>query len=273
MKNERYILDRDDEEARHRFGLLERISDPATIDYLLRIEVGAGWNCLEIGAGGGSIAAWLCRRVGPGGRVVATDTDTRFLKELRFDNLEVLEQNLDKYDPEGDAFDLVHARNVLVHIPEREATLRKLAAAIKPGGWILVEDPDVGAFASDPAAAQESQELFTKVTAAIFSFLEASGLDPRFGARLFGLLQSLGFEQVGSEGRLHSFRGGPGETQSPHILAFEQLREQVVSAGELTGSEFGDFLELVDNPSFSWREGLTMAAWGRRPPESKGWMR
>ena len=32
-------------------------------------------HCLEVGAGGGSIAHWLCQAVGPTGRVLATDID------------------------------------------------------------------------------------------------------------------------------------------------------------------------------------------------------
>jgi len=273
MKNGKYILDKDDEEARRRFELLARLSDPATIDYLLRIGVGGGWRCLEIGAGGGSIAAWLCRRVGPAGRVVATDTDTRFLKELEFSNLEVREHDVTKDDIEGASFDLVHARNVLVHIPARTAALRRLAGALRPGGWILVEDPEVGTFAPEPEAPGELKELFGKVTAAIFSFLQGSGLDPYFGARWFGLLHLLGFEQVSSEGRLHCFSGAPGGMKSPHMPAFAQLREQIVAGGAVTDKEFMAFLDLQNNPSFKWREGLTIAAWGRRPLESKGWMR
>jgi len=51
--------------------------------------VAAGWRCLEVGAGGGSIAEWLCDRVGPDGRVVATDLDTRWVAKLSQPYLEV----------------------------------------------------------------------------------------------------------------------------------------------------------------------------------------
>jgi hypothetical protein len=43
--------------------------------------VGPGWRCLEVGSGGGSIAAWLCDRVGPDGSVLATDLDIEELLE------------------------------------------------------------------------------------------------------------------------------------------------------------------------------------------------
>ena len=39
-------------------------------------------------------------------------------------------------------FDLVHARLVLVHVPDRAPALATMAAALRPGGWLLVEDAD-----------------------------------------------------------------------------------------------------------------------------------
>jgi SAM-dependent methyltransferase len=39
-------------------------------------------------------------------------------------------------------FDLVHARLVLVHVPDRAAALATMVAALRPGGWLLVEDAD-----------------------------------------------------------------------------------------------------------------------------------
>jgi len=119
----RYILDRHAEERRRRMELLERVQDPATIEHLRRIGVAPGWRCLELGAGGGSIAAWLARRVGLGGPV------------------------------------------------------------------------------------------------------------------------------------------------SPHLAAFDELRDQVVASGRVGDEEFGDFLALADDPGFAWREGPLVSAWGRRPIE------
>lgn len=39
-------------------------------------------------------------------------------------------------------FDLVHARALLCHLPEREQALDRMLGAVRPGGWILVEEPD-----------------------------------------------------------------------------------------------------------------------------------
>ncbi len=42
--------------ARQRLRGLERLLDPGTIRHLEALGVGAGWHCLEVGAGGGTIA-------------------------------------------------------------------------------------------------------------------------------------------------------------------------------------------------------------------------
>ena len=59
--------------ARARYAALSALFDAGTRQHLLDRELAPGWRCLEVGAGGGSIARWLGQRVGPTGRVIATD--------------------------------------------------------------------------------------------------------------------------------------------------------------------------------------------------------
>jgi SAM-dependent methyltransferase len=259
----RYQIDRDRDQARHRLTLKEGIQDPTTISILQRIGVSEGWRCLEVGAGGGSIAAWLCGQVGPEGEVVATDIETRFLDQLDLPNLTVLQHDLAADELPSAAFDLVHGRDVLVHIPERDAVIGKMAGVVKPGGWILLEEPDGSTVMPDPTAPESARYLYATVMNGIYSFLCDQDLDPYYGARLLGTLRSLGFEDLQSEARCRSFRGGPTADQSPHTLAFREVMDRVVTAGAVTASESREFLALLDDPSFSWREDLTVSTWGR----------
>ena len=71
-----YTFENSGSQAATRFSALADIFDPGTIRHLTEIGVGNGWHCLEVGAGGGSIATWLCDRVGSTGHVLATDIDT-----------------------------------------------------------------------------------------------------------------------------------------------------------------------------------------------------
>lgn len=261
-----YMLDKDLKKARERLRIKESLQDPGTEDCLRRIGVEEGWRCLEIGGGTGSVAAWLCGRVGTAGRVVATDINPVFLERLEFSNLEVRKHDVAEDPLEESAYDFVHARDVLIHIPSRDAVMAKMARAVKPGGWMLLEEPDMSTDGPDSGAPEPMRTLYEKVMGSIFAFLRREELDPFLGGRLFGMMRLLGLEAMGGEGRLRLFRGGDEALRSPHMMAFAQLRQAVVEAGGVTGGEYDDFLALASRPDFSWREGLTVSVWGRVPP-------
>ena len=46
----------------------------------------------------------------------------------------------------GGPFDLVYARLLLIHLPDRAAVLARLWDAVAPGGYLVVQDYDAGAF-------------------------------------------------------------------------------------------------------------------------------
>ena len=76
-----YIFENAAPQASQRFSSLETLYDPWTIRHLEATSIGPGWQCWEVGAGGGSIAAWLGERSGPIGFILVTDIDPRFLVE------------------------------------------------------------------------------------------------------------------------------------------------------------------------------------------------
>jgi len=79
---------------------------------------------------------------GTSGRVLATDLDTRFLESLADPTIEVRQHDIVRDSLPGPVFDLVHARLILVHLPERELGLANMAGALKPGGWLVCEEFD-----------------------------------------------------------------------------------------------------------------------------------
>jgi chemotaxis methyl-accepting protein methylase len=84
----------------------------------------------------------LAGQVGARGRVLATDIDPRWLDGTP--GIEVLQHDVGAEPAPDGPFDLVHARLLLVHVPDREAALRRMAAALRPGGWLVVEEADPG---------------------------------------------------------------------------------------------------------------------------------
>lgn len=257
-----YSFDNAWEKARQRLRGLEARWDPGTIRLLETLGVGEGWHCLEVGGGGGSIAEWLCRRAGAKGHVVVTDLDTRFLEALDYSNLEVRRHNIVTDALPECAFDLVHTRMVLAHLPERETALERMVSALKPGGWLLCEDGDnvsaTPVSPSDPA----SGELYTKIENAVARAMADRGMAYDFGRRLYGLLRAQGLTEVQVEGRVPlRYAGATAEVAR---LTVEQLREDIVSAGYATEAEIEAYVALLHDPAFI-AVGLTLfAVWGRR---------
>ena len=93
--------------------------------------------------GNSSVARWLSEQVTASGSVLATDLE---IKWMPTDSTEVrIERHNLVSDPiPENTYDLIHARLILIHLAERDRILAKLATALRPGGWLLVEDFDHG---------------------------------------------------------------------------------------------------------------------------------
>ena len=162
MAGYEYVLDNKWEGTRDRLTLLERAVDPWTIRNLQEIGVGTGWYCLEVAAAGGSIASWLGSQVGLGGHVMATDLDPDLLEVIRGPNISIKRHNILSDDLPQSTFDLVHTRSLLTFLPDPRRAIAKLVSAIKPGGWLLIEEPDYVSAIPDPTMTKSAQELSRK---------------------------------------------------------------------------------------------------------------
>lgn len=248
-----------------RLRLLAALLDPGTFGLLDRLGVHAGWRCLEVGAGGGSVAAWLCDRAGPRGSVLATDIDTTVLRGLEHPSLEVRVHDVFTDELPERAFDLVHARLLLAWLTGPELGLRRMVAALKPGGLMLVEEMDFHSIAPDGGLDLAVEAQFARVIDAHLAVLtEQHAFDPFYGRGLGRVLSAVGLAGVESEGRLSMWRGGqPGGALCR--LTFIQLRDQLIAAGRVTAAEVDAAIELCDDPRLAIMSPATVAAWGYRP--------
>ena len=97
-------------------------------------------------------------------------------------------------------FDLVHARLVLTHVPRRAVALRRMAGALRPGGWLVVEDFDVSAQPlACPDAADDDEERANRIRAGFIELLAARSVDLSLGRTLRHRLRSLGLADVRAE--------------------------------------------------------------------------
>jgi len=253
-----------DEVELNRLRLLERIVDPTTTYHLKKIGISESSNCLEVGAGAGSIAEWLSKYVGPKGRVVATDTDMRFLQGISAPNLEVRQHDITKDELEEGYYDLVHCRYVLEHLTEPEKALKRMAEAVRHGGWLLIEGADYGpwlsADANDPTATS-----FTMICRSVIDFLKKRGIaDPFFGRRVPELMEQIEFVDVVHDGWTRMYRGGE-HAMSLWSTTFQAAARPMIATGLLSQEQHDNVVLRFMNPDFNLIGPIMFGAWGRRP--------
>ncbi len=256
-----YLFEHSWDQERRRLDVLEQVFDAASRDCLGRVPVPPGGRCLEVGAGAGSIARWLCARVGPAGRVVATDLDTGFLETLTEENLEVRRHDVVADELETEAFDLVHARLVVEHLPQRDRVLRRLVAALRPGGWLVLEDFDWTSLV--PARACTGGDLLARSVEALALVFSAAGVAIDYGRSLPLDFRAAGLVDVAAEGRVHVGLGGtPAATWWQLSLA--KLGRPMIGTGLITEAELDELLRTCDDPGFCFLFPTLVTAWGRR---------
>jgi 2-polyprenyl-3-methyl-5-hydroxy-6-metoxy-1,4-benzoquinol methylase len=255
-----YLLDNAWHRAWERLVLQEQFADPATQRRIAALGSMCAWHCLEVGAGAGSIAQWLCTRVGRDGRVLAIDLDIRFLSHLREPALQVCQADVIADELPESAFDLVHVRLLLVHLPQREAVLRKLVHSLKPGGWLLLEERELAPIR------HVTTPSYAAAWAALEAVMRAGGVDPAWAHEMPNLLKREGLVDVGAEGEFPLITGGSPMARVFYIT-WEQMRERMVASGLIDNDDLTRAMQSLLHTT-DWLVAPPMfAAWGRRPSE------
>jgi SAM-dependent methyltransferase len=250
-----YSLSEADAATRTRLEMLAAYADPWTIEHMVRLGVGEGWRCAEVGAGVGTIARWLTEQVGSSGHVIATDLDTRWLADLAESGVEVRVQDIAVDAPgEGD-LDLVHARTVLTHVRDLDRAIEHMVAALRPGGWILSEELDMGA----PFGRSSPEEpAVGRYVETMRLMIEKGGGDPDLGRRLPVLIRKFGLTDVGVDGTYVQI------TPEMIEIQLDAVADTVVSLGAMQRAELYRVRDFVKDPANLMYGGLAVAAWGRK---------
>ena len=260
-----YVFDSTWDQEQRRLAGIEAMFDEFTAAAFDRVGVQSGWRCLDVGAGGGSVARDLAER---GASVVASDLDIRHLETLDNPRIEVRRHDVLADDLEPAAFDLVHARMVLEHIPERDVALERMLEAVKHGGWLVIEDVALAKedmFLGITLLWPESpSESFHAARHAVLSKMTAAGFDGGYGRLLPGVFISLGLEDVGCELRSKLIRGSSAAAAF-HELSLTHLREPLVASAALTEDQAAKAIEAMQDAESAWMTLPLMSAWGRKP--------
>jgi SAM-dependent methyltransferase len=254
-----YLLDNSANQAGDRFGALSATFDGWTRRRLDALGLAAGWDCWEVGAGGPSLPTWLAERVGPTGRVVASDLDVSWIAEGA--PFEVLQADVAADAAPAGAFDLVHARLVLTHIPRRDEALRRMAAALRPGGWLVIEDFDVSVQPrACPDAATAEEDRANRVREGFVELLVQRGVDLTLGRTLRRRLLGLQLTDVGAEAYAPLALPATRQLEIANTL---QVADGLRALG--LGGDVAGHLDALQQGRIDVATPPLVTAWGRRP--------
>jgi len=265
-----YALRRTPEEY-ERLRAQARVWEVATGRLLDRIGLTPGASCLDAGCGPGEVMRLMAHRVGPEGRVTGIDVDPGLaatteetLAAAGHRQCRVLTHDLTSAEAvPGGPYDLVFARLLLFHLPQRVAVLRRLWAAVAPGGHLLVQDYDLSTVGVVPALSAVDE-----VGRVIIGAFRAAGCDVRNGSRLPRLLVRAGVgEPDGTDvaGRIDPLSAGRRMLEA----VFRSVLPGALTAGVTTSHAATATLAALDRDAARFPDRpmlwpLMIGAWKRK---------
>lgn len=114
---------------------------------MARLELGPGWRCADVGAGGGDVSVALAALVGPRGRVYAIDIDPARRDQVAEAAAQAGEAQVVAITQAAEELvlpekvDMAFCRFLLLHVVEPLAVVERMASITKPGGWVVLQEP------------------------------------------------------------------------------------------------------------------------------------
>lgn len=253
-----YTLGNTWEKAHRRLTVLQSVYDPGTISRLESLGVGPGWRCLEVAGGAGSIARWLCDRVGDSGSVTAVDLDPRFLEMDPPPGLEIVRRDVVAGGLPGDGYDLIHVRALLMHLARPGDLIAEMAARLRPGGVLLVEEADFY-----PVTATGSG-LYLELLEACCAAAAKMGGDWNWARHLPAAVAAAGLTAITTDVFSPIFQGGDPLWSELVGMTWEQMTPLLVEAG-IALERIAKATADVYDTSFWYPAPAAIAVSGRRP--------
>jgi 2-polyprenyl-3-methyl-5-hydroxy-6-metoxy-1,4-benzoquinol methylase len=138
----RYVLDHHLEGEKKRLALMSQLLDPMHRRHIESLEIRGDAQVLEVGCGSGSISVWMAEHLVPDGYVVAVDLDLSLVNDVNYPQVEFRQGDIVEAPVAPGCFDLVTARAVLHQVTDARAAIANLVASLRPGGAILLIEPD-----------------------------------------------------------------------------------------------------------------------------------
>jgi SAM-dependent methyltransferase len=238
-----YVFSNDDPASVEQHRCIAAAYDPVTTARLAATGVTDGWQCLDVGTGHGSVARWLAERVAPTGAVLATDIEPGEIET--HPNLVVAEHDITTDPLPAERFDLIVVRLLLQHFPQRERLLGELAAALKPGGRLQIDELDAG---YEPVLIAADPGLCEKFFDAKRAHMRSRGGDPEWAREVAGAMRAAGLVGIDPHVHIGSRRAGSPDL-ALQLHHTRHLRDGLLAAG-MTEPELRRVVEVMRAPEF-----------------------
>jgi SAM-dependent methyltransferase len=250
-----------------RLQLQSRVWEPSGRRVLEQIGDGRGLRALDVGCG---VLGWLrvlSEWVGPDGEVTGIDIDEamlesaeRVLADEGLSNVNLFKDDLFATKLEPDSFDLVHARYEICPLGRAHEQMETYLRLARPGGVIVLEDPDAGSWHFNPPA-----PALERLIVLIQDAFRLSGGDWEAARMHLHLLREFGIE---GNVRAEVFALPPGHPYLRLPLQFAMALEEkllsLVSADELEKLREQGEAELQEPAR--WGTTFTLLqCWGQCP--------
>lgn len=241
---ERYILDGSDEDLKRLLRIAELNAEMARAAFSY-VGVGEGWRTIDCGCGPLGVLPILAEMVGSNGKVVGIDFTIgtverarEVVEQLGLPNVEVIQADIHEVDTVslGGPFDLAYTRCFLMHQADPAECLIAIAALIRPGGWIIAQEP----LASPPPHAHPASEALGSYWALMHEVMERSGLSRGAVASLSSCARTAGLEVVRTKG---AFNVIDPEVGFPvHAATLAAFRDRALTSGIASTSELDSLI-------------------------------
>jgi ubiquinone/menaquinone biosynthesis C-methylase UbiE len=253
-----------------RLAIQARAWAPAAALVLDEVGVGRGWRCVDVGCGAMGILPLLSARAGTEGAVVGLDKAPELVAAARalasaegYDNVELVVTDLWENDLPRASFDLVHARFFLPHAGDVRGALQKLIELVKPGGVVLLQEPDHSSWNFHPDLPEWRRLLSIGETT-----MAKLGVDMNIGRRTFQLVRAAGLEDVKVRAAIIAL-----QDRDPYmrmaLTAVSTIREPILRMNEVSADELDALVAAVerhiDDAETYQLSFTTTQVWGRRP--------
>jgi ubiquinone/menaquinone biosynthesis C-methylase UbiE len=214
---------------------------PHSLALLDGVGVKAGWNALDLGCGPRGALELLSERVGPTGHVTGLDFHPEHVTQARaltadhgLTNVAVVEGDARSTRWPSGAFDLIHARLLLVTIPDPTDVVAEMVRLVRPGGWVVGDEADCSTHLCYPANAAWDQLAETFIES-----FRLDGADPDLGRRLSELYRAAGLVDVAVEARADMYPVGHSR-RTVRLDILQSMRSKIVERELLTERELDE---------------------------------